>query len=130
MPIPTGARYVDPTRRMVLLPDGSRVTRQQAENIFAQSHGFRNEYERKQAMGSRGMRSFQNRPGYQTAMNEAHAAGINRKDFNAAAARYYENENENRNDNSPGGPKAKLLEAMGRRSPGSEYAVGESPAIY
>lgn len=130
MPIPTGARYTDRTRRTVQLPDGSRVSRQSAENLFAQTHGFRNEYERKQAMGSQGMRSFQNRPGYQTAKAEARAAGIPAKDFNAAAAQYYANEELNKHDNSPDGPKAKLLEAMGRRSPGSEYTVGESPTIY
>ena len=76
MPIPDGARYTTPARRTVELPDGSRVSRQTAENMFAQSYGFRNEYERKQSMGSRGMRAFQARPGYQTAMAEAERPGF------------------------------------------------------
>jgi hypothetical protein len=130
MPIPDGARYTSPARRTVELADGSRVSRQNAENLFAQSHGFRSEYDRKKAYGSPGMRAFMSRPGYQSAASEARAAGVSRKDFNAAAARYYANENVNRADNSPDGPKAKMLEAMGRRSPGTDYAVGESPSIF
>lgn len=130
MPLPNGAHYTDPTRHRVRLSGGETVSRTTAENLFAQSHGFSNDKAYRRARASGGFKNFQNRPGYQTAGKEAKAAGVSSKDFNAAAARYYANENVNRNDNTPDGPKAKMLEAMGRRSPGSEYNVGDSPTIY
>jgi hypothetical protein len=129
MPIPSGSHYTDPSRHHVRLGNGSVVTRATAENIFAQGHGFKNNREYQRAYRSAGFSQYQNRPGYRSARIEANLSGTSTKDFNAAAARYYANEYRNRLDNSPDGPKAKMLEAMGRRTPGSEYRVGESPSV-
>lgn len=129
MPIPNDSHYTDRTRHNVLLGDGRTVTRATAENLFAQAHGFRNNRAYQQAYRSGGFRDFKNRPGYNRAKREAKSAGTSTKDLNAAMAAFYEHENINKRDNSPDGPKAKMLEAMGRRSPGAEYRVGDSPSV-
>lgn len=131
MAIPTGAHYVPGTnRRQVQLADGTTVKRQEAENLFARQHGFRNERERRQATSSAGFKAFQRRPGYQRAIKEAQIAGRSKAEANAAFARYYQNETQNSRDTSPDGALAQMLVAMGRRSPASQYAVGDSPTIY
>jgi hypothetical protein len=97
--------------------------------MFAQKHGFSSNYEYKQAAKSSGFNTFKGRSGYSKGLSRAKQSGVTKADYNAAAARYYAKESANSRDNSPDGPKAKMLEAMGRRSPGNDYAVGESPGL-
>lgn len=130
MALPKGYHYAAGSgRKLVTTPSGGQISRQAAENLFARSHGFGSEYERKSAMQSTGFKAFRGRPTYTDSWNEAKAAGTSKAEFNAAMARYHANPSVNRNDNSPDGAKAQMLEAMGRRSPGADYNVGESPSV-
>jgi hypothetical protein len=128
MALPKGYHYVPGSgRRFVTGPSGSQITRQSAENIFAQNYGFTNIRALDRARKSEGFLAYQGRPTYADSWQEAKAAGTSKAEFNAAMARYYADPAFNQTDNSPNGAKAQMLQAMGRRAPGAEYNVGESP---
>lgn len=131
MAIPRGWHYVPGSnRRTVRAPDGSLHSRQDAENTFARTFGFRSEYERKQAVHSSGFSAFTNRPGYERGISEAKAAGYTDAEAKAVFAKFYANEDRNSRDRSPDGPLAQMLVVTGRRAPNSPYAVGDSPSIH
>jgi hypothetical protein len=135
MPLPEGSRYTSPNRHNVRLTDGRIVTRAQAENIYAESRGFRNNYERK--VSFRGMKEARRYDAdFRDARQNLERRGrtITRQQYNDARARlqaeYIRNGNSWRDvDKSPDGPLAKYLEETGRRSERAEYDVGESPSI-
>ena len=146
MPIGDVGKYTDASRHFVELPNGNVVTRATAENMYARASGFKSNYELKQAMkharangfrssqelkqamNSNGYTEFKTRKGYDKGLRQAKASGTSETEYKVTAARYYSNP-DNKGDNSPDGPKAKMLEAMGRRSPGNDYNVGESPGL-
>lgn len=130
MAILPGWHYIAGTgRKEVRAPDGSRHSRQSAENTFARHFGFRSEYDRKQAFSGSGFKAFQGRPGYERAMKEAKQAGTSQAEANAAFAKFYANEDRNARDRSPDGPLAQMLVAMGRRSANDTFPVGDSPSV-
>jgi hypothetical protein len=129
MPITGIGRYTPGSgRRTVDLHGGGRVTRTTAENMFAQKHGFANDRALRRAQQSEGYKRYKSSKNYKNTVNRAKARGTNQTDLNAAAANYY-SDPANRNDNSPDGPKARMLEAMGRRNPQDDWNVGESPTV-
>ena len=131
MAIPRGWHYIPGTlRRVVIANDGSRHTRQDAENTFARQWGFANEYERKRAANSSGYKAFTNRPGHDRGINEARGAGYTKAEAEAVFAKFYQNQDRNSRDRSPDGPLAEMLVVMGRRSSGDPTPVGESPSIH
>lgn len=134
MAIPRGSHYVPGSgRRQVELSNGDIVSRQRAENMFAQQFGFRSEYHRKQTANVESYRDFVNnvngRDGYNKAMAEMQANGYTRAEANAVLANFYSDPQGNAVDRSPEGPLAQMLVAMGRRSPNDTHFVGDSPSI-
>jgi hypothetical protein len=127
MPIPRDSHYVPGSNRhSVRLSDGQTVTRASAERIYAQSKGFRSNYERKEAFKEI------RKPGYESAREQARHTGISKQDFKNAQARlaleYKRADNRfDRIDKSPNGALAQYLVAIGRRSDTADYAVGDSP---
>jgi hypothetical protein len=130
MPIPGDAHYVSGTNRhSVRLVTGQVVSRATAENMYAQSRGFRNNYERKQ-----GYRAAKQSRNFGQTKAEAKRHGTSERNFTEAAARLqmeYKHAGNNyaHIDKSPGGALAKYLVSIGRRSETSDYTVGDSPKV-
>jgi hypothetical protein len=132
MPIPRDAHYEPGTNRhSVRLASGQIVTRATAENIYAQSLGYSNNYERKiawrdmkQSKGARGQ--------YATDMAKARARGVSAHDFKEARAQLRAEYKRNGNswvgiDNSTTGALARYRNII---HPGYEsYPVGDSPGV-
>jgi len=128
MPIPRDSHYVPGSNRhSVRLSDGQTVTRASAERLYAQSQGYRSNYERKEAYKEI------RKPGYENAREQASERGMSMRDFKELQARlaadYKRADNKyNRLDKSPDGALAQYLVAIGRRSDTADYAVGDSPS--
>lgn len=131
MPI-TGIGRYEPgsNRHRVILNDGRRVSRAEAENIYAQSRGFRSNYERRAAFrAARESRSFDK--DYREARQRT---GITKTEYTEAYGKlrreYAAKDGDWRQiDKSPDGALAQYLVSIGRRSAGADYTVGESPSI-
>lgn len=120
------AHYIPGTeRRLVRLPDGSVVSRQTAENIFAQQMGARNIREL-----DRNRREAESKGTYQSKWY--------RQDLEAARREGRLTETEFRNlaaqvsasrDTGPDSPLAQYLYSIGRRTGYETYNVGETPNV-
>ena len=113
MPIPEGAHY-DPNNRQRVIYNNIRITRYEAENIWARQNGFDSHREYAQAVKrfkSMGMR-------YQTILRDGKSAGLTQRQILRYAATV------NWRDNSPTGSKANFLAAIGRRPQNADWEVG------
>lgn len=132
MAIPSDAHYVPGTfRRAVRLGDGSLVSRQTAENIFAQSVGAKNDYALRQAYRKAG--DITRSTTYQRNLIRARASGMSDKQFKALAARLSAEPRTERGkiaNTEPGSPLDRYLKATGRRSDDAPWAAGETPSVY
>jgi hypothetical protein len=95
--------------------------------MYAQSQGYRSNYERKEAYKEI------RKPGYESARDLAAHTGISAREFReiqaGLAAEYKRADNKLSGlDKSPNGALAKYLVAIGRRSETADYAVGDSPS--
>lgn len=135
MPLPDGARYErGSNKRHVILENGTRVSRGEAENLAAQDLGFRNHYEYTQYLSTR----RDNKP-FQTRDRAAHKKAQQlptneRREFlqkmRRTEARVFGQVvlgKQRFPDTDPNGELAQYLVDLGLRSPVADYDVGESP---
>jgi hypothetical protein len=130
MPIPRDAHYEPGTNRhSVRLASGQVVSRATAENIYAQSRGFRSNYDRKQ-----GYRRAKQSRNFSETKAQAARHGTSERDYTEATA-LLQNEyarvgnKYDRMDKSPTGAIAKYQIAIGRRDENAVHNVGDSPKV-
>lgn len=126
MPIRGIGKYTDSSRTQVRLNSGQIVSRADAENRYAQSQGYRSDYERRQAY-----RESRESKVYEKELQAARDRDISRAEFREVHAKMMHDYRQHGSgmDRSPNGPLAQYLEAMGRRQTGLDYNVGETPSV-
>lgn len=138
MPIPRGAHYIPTTnRKNVMLADGARVTRQQAENMFAQSMGAQNDYHLRQmsktSKGQSAAKGINKQRGNKSDAQRAADKGLySQKELRALAIVLANEPRDSRGqvaNKAPDSPLVKYLQATGRIASGEQYAAGDSPSL-
>ena len=113
MPIPDGAHY-DPANRQRVIYNNIRMTRYEAENLWARQNGFNSHREYAQAvkkfkaMGQR----------FSSIVRDGRSNGLSQRQILRYAAMV------NWRDNSPSGSKSQFLAAIGRRPQNADWEVG------
>jgi hypothetical protein len=128
MAIPRDAHYVPGSRRVyVQLSNGDIVSRQTAENMYAQQTGFSSDYSRRRAFRFLDRKSNH----YKQGLESARENGISKRDFDNLAAHVAADYAANKADmdKSPDGPLANYLVAIGRRQDTDRWFVGDSPSV-
>jgi hypothetical protein len=138
MPIPRGAHYIATTnRRNVRLATGATVTRQQAENMFAQSVGARSDYHLRQMAkterGSKAASGINKVRGHKTDSQRARDTGLySQKELRGLAIVLANEPRDSRGqiaNKAPDSPLVQYLQATGRIASGEQYAAGDSPSL-
>ncbi|MGH7881438.1 MAG: hypothetical protein ACREN8_00800 [Candidatus Dormibacteraceae bacterium] len=145
MALPEGAHYVPGLgRSFVRLDNGSVVKRQTAENMAVEARGIPgvtnvNQLRKLRLFGRTEQgAAIRNSPNYQRDVERSTGLfsrgdprGRDAKDFDdlaLALSREYQDSG-GQLDKSPNGVLAQYLVAAGKRNPGADYAVGESPSV-
>ena len=118
MPIPRDSHYERGNKNRVILSGGMRVTRGEAETVYARQLGFDSHREFKQHLKSLKAK----KPGvYSSMWRDAKSNGFKKREFEQYIAQI------DWSDNSPGGSKAAFLSSIGRRPSGADWNVGDTP---